>query len=421
MERMYNDIPEAVIQNGADIIEHIYNYALYLGWEVVDSSIVDGSSAFVVIKSVGGSKNNDRMPCYLRIVTNYTTMVSWVFYVYWDPITHSGAGLISYTTPTNYNAGNTGMYIDQNNNNVFHFRGNNDFIFFSNYRTSTTITYRSILLRIDNPFWNVIGHIQDSGPSTTATITLLDSEVDQFEIGAKYRMVSLDGHIDQATVFSKDTINNQMTIVGHTYPTASGAYIGTYPFPWVGIGTPTNGTAYNPTAMLQNTTSHYSTTASFISSQVLPMGPGMPGSLTYHIDYFNHNKVSLWPYIFYESNYGIWGHSSYLCYFNHGAEWDKFAVNVQDTGVVSSATSTTITGMSKNWIEDALAGMTLVITSGVTEEECRYIISNTSDVITFDSAINPTVSGAETFTVCDGVYTRYPAISARTYFGIKEV
>ena len=70
MERMYNDIPEAVIQNGADIIEHVYNYASYLGWEVVDSSIVDSSSAFVVIKSVGGSKNNDRMPCYLRVYTN---------------------------------------------------------------------------------------------------------------------------------------------------------------------------------------------------------------------------------------------------------------------------------------------------------------------------------------------------------------
>lgn len=421
MERMYNDVPELVIQNGSDVVSHFYNYASYLGWEVIDSNIVDASGDYVVLKSEGGSKNNGRMPCYLKIYTNYTTYVNWNYYVHWDPSDHSWAGAICYTTPTSSHSYILGIAIAQNNDNVFHFRGNKDIIIMSNYKVSTNVTYRSMVFRIDNPFWDTIAHIQNSGPSANATVTVLDDEVDQFEIGGTYRMVSPDGHIDRATVFSKDPLNNQMVLTGHTYPTASGAYIGTYPFPWVGFGNPNDNTSYSPTGMLQNTISHYSTTSAFPSSYSLGIDHGMLVNLSYHTDYFNHGTISLWPYILYETAYGIWGHSSYLCYFKHGSNWDRFAVNVQDTGIVDSATSTTLTGLDKNWTVDSLAGMTLVITSGGTEEECRYITSNTSNEISFDPAINPTVSGAETFTVCDGVYTRYPAFSGRSYCGIKEV
>lgn len=420
MERMYNEVPELIIQNGSAAITHVYNYASYLGWTVVDSSITGVSGDYVVIKSEGGSKNNGRLPCYVKIYTNYTAYINMAMLVYWNPADHTWAGSISYVVPTSISSNALGVAIDSSNNNVFHFRGNKDFLMLSNYRVSTATTYRSIICRIDNPYWNIIGHFQNSGPSTTATVTLLDGEVDQFEIGASYRTVSVDGHIDTATVFSKDTVNNQMVITGHYYPTASGTCIGTYPFPWVGIGNAAATASYNPVAMLHATAYSYSTSAVYASTS-LAMDHGMAVALTYQNDYFNHNKISLWPYLFYETTYGIWGHSSYLCYFKYGSEWSKFAVNVQDTGVVDSATTTTLTGMSKNWIEDVLVGMTVVITSGDAEEECRYITSNTSDTITFDPEITPTVSGAETFTVCDGVYMRYASFSGRYYFGIKEV
>jgi len=421
MERMYNNVPSITIQNGSDVISHFYNYASYLGWEVIDSNIVDASGDYVVLKSEGGSKNNGRMPCYLKIYTNYTTYVNWNYYVHWDPSDHSWAGAICYTTPTSFHSYILGVAIEANNDNEFHFRGNKDFIMMSNYKVSANVTYRSVVLRIDNPFWDIIAHIQDSGTSGSTTVTLLDGEVDQFEIGGTYRMISLDGHIDTASVFSKDSQNNQMVLTGHTYPTASGAYIGTYPFPWIGMGNPVNNASYSPTGLLHNTTSQYSTAYAYSPSYSLGIDHGMIVNLSYHEDYFNHGIVSLWPYVFYEGTYGVWGHSSYLCYFKHGSEWDKFAVNVQDTGVVDNATATTIVGVDKNWTEDVLAGLTLVITSGDAEEECRYITSNTSNQITFDPAINPTVSGAETFSVCDGVYMRYPPFSSRSYFGIKEV
>lgn len=421
MERLYNDIPEVIIQNGSDILTHIYTYASYLGWEVIDHDISGVSGDYVVIKSEGGTKNNERLPCYLRFFTNHISLVNYNMCVYWDPITHSYAGSLNYTTPGSNHTYVLGVAIDLNNDNVFHFRGNKDFIFFSNYKTSLTKHYRSMVFRIDNPFWNVIGHLQDSGNSANTVVTLLEGEVDQFELGAPYRTVSPDGHIDTATVFSKNTASNQMTITGHYYPTTSGTCIGTLPFPWVGMGNAADSSNYNPVALLNVTAYHYSTTASFNNYNPLSMQHGMVYGPSSQLDYFNHSKVSLWPYMFYENAKGVWGHSSYFQYFNYGSEWDYFAVNAQDSGVVSSATSTTLVGMNKNWVEDVLVGMTLVITSGQSEEEFRYIVSNTSDQLIFDPAITPTVSGAETFIVCEGVFMRYPLISGKSYIGIKEI
>lgn len=421
MEKIYNDVPSATIQNGSDIISHIYDYVSYLGWEVVDHSITDASGDYVVIKSEGGTKDNDRLPCYLRIWTNNTSTVNWYHCVYWDSDTHTPAGILCYSPTSISHTYVLGMSIDSNNNNVFHFRGNKDFILFNNYRVSDNHNYRSIIFRINNLFWNTIGHIQDSGASAMTTVTLLEGEVDQFELGAEYRMVSPDGYIDTATVTSKDSANNQMDITGHYYPTTSGTNIGTLPFPWIGIGSAGITNRNNPIGLLHGTKFNYSTTASFPSYYTVGGYHGMVHGVNTQEDYFNHGKISLWPYMWYESSYGIWGSSSYIQYFNYGSEWDYFAVNVQDTGIVDEATSTTLTALNKNWVVDALAGMTLVITSGEAEEEVRYIESNTSDVITFDPELSPVVSGTETFTVCDGVFQRYPMVGSSNYFGVKVI
>ena len=423
MEKMYNEVPAITIQNGSDIISHVYDYASYLGWEVVDYNIADASGDYVVIKSEGGTKNNNRMPCYLYMYTNYTTLVNWNHCVYWDPDTHSQAGILCYTTPGTNHVFVSGMSLDSDNDNVFHFRGNKDFILFNNYRVSDMINYRSIIFRVDNLFWDIIGHIQDSGAGAAGvtTITLLEGEVEQFELGAKYRMISPDGHIDTATVSSKDSLNNQMIISGNYYPTTSGSYVGTLPFPWVAFGNAQNSSNYTSLALLQNTDYHYSTTTAYTNSYYIAAGHGMVYGVNTQVDYFNHGKVSLWPYMWYENSYGVWGSSSYIQYFDHGNAWDYFAVNSQDTGVVDEAASTTLTALNKNWVVDVLAGMTLVITSGEAEEEFRYITSNTSDTITFEPEISPVISGAETFAVCDGVFRRYPQIGGKSYLGIKVI
>jgi len=415
MERIYST-SGLTATNGKDILNVIANNISTLGWTVIDDQIT--ASSYVVVYSEGHTKNNNRLPCYVRF-KHGTTFIQMQKFVYWDSSAHAGFGMVSINTPTSAPAGtDVGAMCDQTTYNNLSLRGNKDFLQVTITRPSTNITYSSIILRIDNPMWNYIAEWQSATAAGLDTVVQLKSgEAVQFKIGSSYRIVSPVGYITKANVVAKDLNANTITLNSTPYPLVSGTKIGSYPFPWISMGTPNN--AVLKYALSYATVDHYSSTTN--AGTAITGAKGLVNQ-TYNNDMHNHGgEISLFPFLFYESAYGSFGTSSYLQYYNTSPinYGDVMGINNVDAGTVSSATSTQLTDSNKSWVVDVFAGHSVIITSGEQQEVLRYIVSNTADTLTVTPSYTPTISGGVTFTICEAFYvlTNKP----ETFMAIKAI
>lgn len=399
MERIYKS-DTVIAANSADLIVKIRDNINITGWVVIDDQA--SASNYIVVYSNGYEKNNNRLPCYVKIRSNGSTYVAIDLWIYWDASSHVGHGFIGYGSPTTYSSYGACILTNSSNTNSISISGNKDFLYLDSTRTSNVKRYTCMVARLDNIMWDYIGVFQSTTLADTNAVAQLGSgESVNFKIGSEYRVVSPEGHIDKVVVTNKDISNDRLTLNFTHYTLISGTRIGSCPFPWV---CKASSSKY---IWALNTSIDYkysSTNAVSITGQT-SIAKAFNNQI-YNNDWYNHNDISLFPYQYYESGYGTLGNSSYLQYcrvdsLNSG---DIIGINELDSGSVSSATTTQLVDNNKSWAINSLSGTSVIITSGEQDEVTRYITANTATAITFDPEINPTISGGVTFTICEAFY-----------------
>lgn len=401
MERVYSTT-SLTATSGKDILNVIRDNAATVGWTVVDDQIE--ASSYVVLYSDGHTHNNGRLPCYVKC-RHSTTFLMVDMWLYWDSAAHVGKGVMNVTGATTFGATSIGMLCDATTVNYINIKGNKDFIWFAVVRPSTSLIYNCCVLRIDNPMWDYIGEWQsDTSAGTNVVVQLGENQAALFRVGSTYRVISPVGHIDTAVVSNKDNVSDTITLGPLTYALPSGTLVGSYPFPWVSMGTAAIPVGTNsPMGVTYNTGTAYLATTALTNLISLDCGKGIQCQTTGN-DWHNHNEVSLVPFTFYELGGGVHGTSSYIHYCDYGSPEDTIGINQLDTGSITTGTVSSFTDTNKAWNVDVLKGMAVIFTSGEQEETIRYIESNTVDTIIMDPDLPTVISGGVSYAVCEAFY-----------------
>lgn len=412
MERVYK-VSESVSGN-TGILNFIRDNIHNLGWSVIDDRISEDN--YIVVYSEGHSKNNDRLPCYVKFRHHDSTRFNIDMWQYWDSSLHSGKNCFNYTNSDN--SDNCGVYCDASSTNGVRIVGNKDFIYFEVYRSSNYSTDATIVNRIDNPTWDFIGTFQTSISSGTDKIIPLEpGQESNFKIGPEYRVCSPEGHIDKVRINAIDTTNHTITADQLIYTLSSGTKIGTCPFPWLSIGT--MGDNEDAFGVRNDADYEYSdgTSGHF---RDIDYNRGINGP-TYINDWHYHNEYILTPFIYYDA--GSIGSCSYVQYgrLNGGEIGDIIGINEIDVGSThSSSTDVQIVDNNKVWVPATLSGTSVIITSGLQDGETRYVTGNDSNSFTVDPPFGTTISGNVNYALCEAMY-EYISSRVRSYLFIKAI
>lgn len=397
MERVYST-GVLTASDGPDLLNKIRDNIEDIGWTIYDDRISEDN--YIVIYSPGSDKNNDRLPCYVRCKQSTTYLLFDVF-IYWNATTHLGYCFTGYSTPTTYSTSSMGVSCDSATYNTLEIKGNIDFLWFNLYRPSNALRYVHYICRIDNPTWDYIGEWQEStSPGSSVTVQLRPGDSEKFKVGSEYRIISPEGHVDISTIMAKEVGYDQITLYTTNYTLVSGTKIGSHPFPWLSVGR-ANNTMYVQ-YLFKATTNSYSTTTSIGAS--LSYSRAINGQ-TYNNDYYNHDEVTLQPFIFFDT-YGSIGSSSYVqyCNLNPMVYGTIIGINQLDVGTTSTSSSGSLIDDNKSWVVDVFKDMAVILTTGEQQETLRVIESNTVDTINITPDFSTTVSGGVAFTICEAFY-----------------
>lgn len=413
MERVYST-GSITASNASDILVNIRDVAApILGWEVWDDRIATAQET-LVLKSTGYPQNNGRLPCYIGFTNLWDGYIVADLYVYWDKVNHNGYNKINYPSGS-YIFRMASVYCDQTTYNNINLKGNKDYIMLEVFRPSTSTTSAVHVFRIDNPIWNYIGEWQSTTyAGNNVVVQLGENEASQFKAGAPYRIVSPEGYITKATANVVNRVSDTITFDTIPYTLVSGTLMGSCTYPWISYGEAPGVAGYTPCSLSWNFVSSYAIHNPGVGSWI-PGGSDIVtakavSTQTNAIDVYNNSDIGLVPIMFLELGAGVWGYSSYLYYLNYGVAGDITGVNELLTGSVTTSTVTSITDTNQNFNADSLIGLGLIITSGEQDEVIRYITDNTDTTIYFDDPLSTTVSGGETYAVCEAFYKRigYP-------------
>lgn len=396
--------PGLQFANKAAMVTQIYANLISAGWSLTDNQ--DGSS-YRVYSSNGES--GTRIAEYIKIVTNSSGNLQFYPFYYWNAVTHAGVG----APYTSYQYSQQAC--NESSTNTLWMMASKDLVFLGiQYGASFSSGFFG---HAPVRAWTTIGRLTAPVTSGPNVVLSLDNVTGTFLGGKQYSIVGATGEgrynvtltaggggTTSITVSSLPANFSTGSLIGVKpslfccYPTASAQTSGFVPmtcaFADSGTSTATDVAAITMQTNLYwdsytQTTSYDHPTGQFYAS---PIAFQRSGSLS--------NAL----------NTGLWGSSdSHLLI----GPWASFT-NADVFSVGSTTSSGTATGTQTNntlqdtgqaWGVNALAGQSLILSSGTGVGQVRLISSNTSDTITLSQnwVTNP-VNTATGYVVAPSAY-----------------
>lgn len=325
------------------------------------------------------------------------------YYSHWTTV-----GLCPLSTNTNSIVSST--------DTAYRFYGNKSFLIFggNNLITNGTTIGGFIYLRAPDRMVKTITNPIVGGTEITITLPNLN----QIFLGYKYLILGMFGEGQQeVTVTNINTGTNQITITGCTNSYAAGALFGEH------IATP---------ICYSNTSGRYLDSLSYVRNGATLSGEyvlysGMLGGCGN--SYAHNTDFQLEPMVFYTTNRSLGVIDPNVCLYAASTGislCDMLYANADKSTLVpsfpSSLTSLSLTDTSKNWPVNSLAGKICIFPTGTSMGYSRYIVSNTSDTLTFRVPLPAGIAITTGYGIVDKVWRIISmSFASSGYFAVSEI
>lgn len=377
------------VSNTADAMNKISSVLVSAGWTVVDDQI--GASEYIWWEN-GGGENSDELDVYFALDNSITTdRIIPKMATHWDSGTHTGTYELYYSSQSY-------LQVDDDNPFTIWVFANRDQV---SIVSKISTSYYHCTFGMYERYWDKpLGILtSDVTAGSNVVLQLGAGEAADFEVGLTYTICENSTNSqERPTITVVDTVNDQITVDSLSQNWSSSARIGYFPFPYFGLGRMESSYSYGFSLEPDDTTA---TSRNTDTVNTIPLWSNTIGDPDDNIGFY-----VLIPMLIYDnSSNGAFGFSN-----EYWAWWrpdstnsfeDTIEVGRLDTGTSTGTGNSSLTDTSKSWTVDEYQNKAVIITSGTGQGQMAKITSNTSDTLTFDTALNVSISTDSQYVICD--------------------
>jgi len=381
--------------NLASIYNSICSDLITVGWELFYTT----SSTNKTYRSNG----EDGLGPYVYLNLYISSDIKATYYMHW-------------TTVGMFPVSSVGLPVADAVDTVYRFYGNKDFLVFGGAGIVSGVGVRCGLIYLRAPDRVVKTIANPVVGGTTVVLELPD--LNQIFLGYKYNIFGTAGEGQQElTVININTGTNEITVNGCTNNYSAGALFGEHIVTIIGFN---SGYGRYQDALNYNR-----------------VGTTLSGEISYYAGmlggegaaYAHNTDIILEPMVVYNANRCLGMIDPDICLYCTASgtqSGDMLFLNNDGSVMVptfpSSVSSLSITDTTKNWPVNSLAGKICIFPTGTSMGYSRYIVSNTSNTLTFRIPLPTGITTTTGYGIVDRLWrTVSISMTSSGFFAVSEI